>query len=202
MIKEELKDLVLKLLTKTGYKDYLVRLAREYRHNDTPEDYNKALKIYYFLIQLNDSSAMNDLGYMYLEEKYFPYNPKIAFFWFSKASMLGNKTALSNIGVMHYEGLLGKKNKKVAEECYKIAAGSSNVAAMYNLGVMNLDNKNYPVAYYWFLKASELKDYSAYLNLLYMKSHNLIDISDTKLDELSMNFSELNEIERGLSKKH
>ena len=73
---------------------------------------------------------------------------------------------------------------------------------MYNLEVMNLDNKNYQAAYYWFLKASELKDYSAYLNLLYMKSHYLIDISDTKLDELSMNFSELNEIERGLSKKH
>lgn len=201
MITEELKILIYKVLALTGKPEYLLSLAWKYREQETTISCEKAVEIYRFLVGLNNASAMNSLGYMHLDEKYFPYNPKTAFFWFSRAAMLGNDTALSNVGVMYYEGTLGKINKKKAEECYKKAAGSSNIAAMFNLGVICLDNKNYECAYYWFLKATELGDYNSYLNLVYMKTHNLIDIPKTRLQELVDNIEQINEESKTLSRK-
>lgn len=201
MMTEELKILIYKVLALTGKPEYLLNLAREYREQETTISNKKAVEIYRFLVGLNNAYAMNSLGYMHLDEKYFPYNPKTAFFWFSRAAMLGYDTALSNVGVMYYEGTLGKVNKKKAEECYRKAAGSSNIAAMFNLGVMCLENKNYEWAYYWFLKATELGDYNSYLNLVYMQTHNLFDIPKTVLKDLANDIEQINNGARTLSRK-
>jgi TPR repeat protein len=123
----------------------------------------KAEKWYLKSTELGNSSAMNNLGYLYYKEL---KDYKKAEEWYLKSAEAGNTKAMNNLAFFNKNEL---KDYKKTEEWYLKSAELGNARAMNNLGhLYNNELKDNKKAKEWYLKAAELNNISAIKNLACM----------------------------------
>ena len=141
------------------------------------KDYIKARKVFEEAAKLGNSSAINDLGYMYLEglgmEKDYDKARKL----FEEAVKLGNSYAINDLGYMYLEGLGMKKDYDKARKLFEEAVKLGDSAAMNNLGYMYREGlgveKDYDKARKLFEEAVKFGDSAPKYNLAKMYQEGL-----------------------------
>jgi uncharacterized protein len=98
-------------------------------------DYANALKIYRSLAAEGDSTAQNDLGFMYDEGKGVTKDYTEALRWYRLAAAQGHATAQKNLGRMYEEGKGAKQDYAEAIKWYRQAAEQGNAFAQIDLGL-------------------------------------------------------------------
>ena len=81
------------------------------RGHDFGQDYGKAMELYTLASAEGNSTAMNNIGWLYLNGLGVNRNLKAAVEWFEKAAQRGNTRAMINLGnVCEEYGLDGEGN--------------------------------------------------------------------------------------------
>ena len=136
------------------------------------KDYIKARKVFEEAAKLGNSSAINDLGYMYLEglgmEKDYDKARKL----FEEAVKLEDSAAMNNLGYMYREGLGVEKDYDKVRKLFEEAVKLGDSAAMYNLAKMYQEG----------LGVS--KDYNKAKELYEQAYQNGVPKAKDKLDEI------------------
>ncbi|TVQ82131.1 MAG: sel1 repeat family protein [Micavibrio sp.] len=109
-------------------------------------------------------------------------NTKQAFKLFSMAAGRGDSSSLNNLGYFYDHGIGISKNTNKAFQLYKKAARSGSVAAYNNIGIIYKDKNNFERARFWFLKALNVGDGEAALDLakLYLKRNTKGDMASAE----------------------
>jgi TPR repeat protein len=104
---------------------------------DFDQDYGKAMELYTLASAEGNSTAMNNIGWLYLNGLGVNHNLEAAVQWFEKAAKCGNTRAMTNLGnVCEGYGLddEGKLDYKGAVKWYAQAAQLGDPKAKLNLG--------------------------------------------------------------------
>ena len=133
-------------------EDLLKKARKAFKAEDEAHDGSEAEKARHEVIRLlnqaaeaGNSEAMNDLGYLYVENPYGLANVKLNFeaarrMW-EKAAAAGNPDAMYNLGYMYdrmsTEGM--SRDPIEARQWYQKAAAAGHVEAMYLLADLYLD---------------------------------------------------------------
>jgi TPR repeat protein len=105
----------------------------------------ESFRLYEAAAALEETGAMNYLGLWYLgvlgnsSSHFHSNNYSTAFFWYQKASQLGNSNAMTNLAVMYQQGIGMRSKKKDIPRAiyyYQLAAESGNRYALNNLGII------------------------------------------------------------------
>lgn len=143
---------------------------------------SEALKWYLKSAEQNDSSAMNNIAWMYLAGERVKRDPVKALEWYKKMAATGSAEGYFNIAIMYESGQGVSKNDDEAIAYFKKAADSLNdqieefdrkaaVDALYRIG-MNYKNRHDIIeAAKWFSKAAELNHYDSKLELKNMPDY-------------------------------
>jgi len=129
------------------YGEALVELGyRLEKGHDFDQDYGKAMELYRLASAEGNSTAMNNIGWLYQNGLGVKRNLKAAVEWFEKAAQYGNTLAMINLG---------------------------NVCEEY--GLDDEGNPDYKGAMRWYTEAAKLGDPKAKLNLgnLYHYGHGV-----------------------------
>jgi TPR repeat protein len=120
------------------YGEELVELGyRLEKGHDFDQDYGKAIELYTLASAEGNSTAMNHIGWLYLNGLGVKRNLKAAVEWFEKAARYGNTRAMTNLGnICEGYGLddEGNTDYKGAVKWYTEAAQSGDPKAKLNLG--------------------------------------------------------------------
>jgi len=130
------------------------------------KDYNQAEKYYLMAVELNNVSAMFNLGLLYNDVlKNYTRAEK----YYLMAVKSDNVSAMFNLGVLYHIKL---KDYSKAEKYYLMAAENAVVSAMFHLGLLYDDKfKNYAQAEKYYLMAAE-KEHVDAMNRLGVLYHN------------------------------
>ena len=121
-------------------------------------DYHTAFTGFKKLAEQGNTSAQNNLGFMYYNGQGVPKDEQQAVAWYRKAAEQGYAMAQSNLGLMYYKGQGVPKDDQQAVVWFRKAAEQGHARTQYNLGVMYRDGqgvlKDDQMAYFWLLLAS------------------------------------------------
>ena len=100
-------------------------------------DFSKAAAFYQKAADQGNTSALNNLGGLYVKGQGVPQNFVKAVSLFQKAADQGSVAAQNTLGVMYENGFGVTKNILRAKELYEIAASQGNILAKKNIEHLN-----------------------------------------------------------------
>ncbi len=104
-----------------------------YEQSDEQNKEQKAIEFFTKSSDLNNSDAMNNLGYHYLEKENYPK----AIEWYTKSANLNNNSSMYSLG-WYYSEI--KKDYSKAIEWYTKSANLGNCEGLHNLRLLNVGN--------------------------------------------------------------
>ena len=106
-----------------------------------------------------DSRALNNLGWMYLNGLGVKQDYTGAMFWLYQAANRGDSAAQNNLGWIYRNGLGVKQDSAMAIFWYRKAANQKSAVAQNNLGFMYRNGlgvkQDYDMAIFWYRKAAK-----------------------------------------------
>jgi TPR repeat protein len=150
-------------------------------------------------VSLEDPLAMNNLGFIFLQEKNYQKAEEIL----NKAANLGNSQAMYNLGSMYYRikySDFEKQDASMASYLFHISYNAASYddgnedikkGASYWIGYIYFSEKNYDMAELWFKRSAELGNTDAMSDIRTLY-YELIDKLTKELNDrkLQMNSSE------------
>jgi TPR repeat protein len=134
-----------------------VMLGKMYmKGEEFPLDYEKGIEWIKKAADAGNADAQNELGQIYLQDKYSNYNE--ALLWFNKAAKQKYTPAINNLARMYEIGLGIAQNRETALKYYKMSADLGDVFAMAYLGSYYLHIQDYENSFKWYEKAAEAGD--------------------------------------------
>ena len=156
-----------------SYAQYRLAVIYEDGNSYQDADLKQALYWYEKAAQLNDSLAMNNLGYIYEVGKMVKKDYAKSLMWYQKAADLGNSIAQSNLGLMYQYGRGCKIDYQEAIKWYEKSAKQGYTRAMNFLAELYQEGSSIPQdndkAIYWYTKGAELNDALSQLYLSFWK---------------------------------
>ena len=116
---------------------YLLGVCHDGGYGCTKIDHHAALKLYEQAAEYEHSNSMLAAANHYFSGKYIPQNLYKAFYYYEKASNLGNKTAMAMNGMLYMEGFGCTKNPEKGIELIRKSAAAGN-----ELGIKFLNGLN------------------------------------------------------------
>ena len=116
-----------------GSKIVRFRIAWLYcGEGDVAPDYEKSFRLYEALAQEGDTSAMNNLGWMY-ESGHYHSDLKKAYECYLKAAEMGDSYSMCNVGNCYKNGIGVEKDQVKAFEWFQKSAAQGHVRAIKQL---------------------------------------------------------------------
>ena len=136
------------------------------------KNYKLAGELYEKASSMGNSSAMNNLGFLYYNGLGVTKNFAQAKAWFEKGVDLGNTSAMVSLGEMHRMGVGAAVDYAKARNLFEIAAARGDPMAMNNLGVLYENGHGVP------------KDFSEARRLFEMSAAKHYDLAMSNLAEM------------------
>lgn len=137
LMSKDMCEMAIKLDKHKNLSDLASMYYEEEDHEAANKIYKKLKKVYETAITLvSSSTAMNNLGFMYLDGKGVKQNYKKAIELFERAIKSENCNAMNNLGYMHKHGIGVEQDYKKAIELYEMAIKFGSEDAMINLAHM------------------------------------------------------------------
>lgn len=115
-----------------AYAQYMLGYIYDHGLGGEASDHTQASRLYQLAAAQGHPFAMNNLGYIYSEQKNYPEAIK----WYTKAAEQGDPSAQDNLGYAYQHGQGVKQDYAAAMKWYKMAADQHDASAINNLGAM------------------------------------------------------------------
>lgn len=136
---------------------------------------NMAMKMFTFGEELNEPSAINNIGIMHENGECIEQNFQTAKEYYERSYKLGCKDAVYNLGRCYHHGIGVEKDFKKASEYYIEGVQRKSRGSMNNLGVLYYEGKSftqdYEKAKEYYQMAIELGDGKAMYNYALLYKH-------------------------------
>lgn len=143
--------------------------AAHYPQDGAPADYKKAFELYSLAEEVDDPTALNQLGLMYDFGDYVAIDDKRAVDYYTRAANLGSTVAKNNLALMYQAGEGVAKDPVQAVKWFHEAADEGYGYAMYQLGNMYFDGsgveRDGEEAVAWYQKAVNANEPNAHWSL-------------------------------------
>lgn len=172
----------IKLLEKGVYYqcEYSINALAEayYTGEIVKQDIEKAVDLYKFAADnLNDSTAMSNLGYIYGQKGSDKYDIELALSYLHRAAQLEDSYAYKSLGIIYYHGNGVKQDYQKALEYHQKAADLGDAGALANIASLYEEGKgvkqDYAKALELYRQAADKGDISSPASIAYMYINGL-----------------------------
>ena len=165
----------------------------------TPTTDEEMIEQYKKRIEVNDATAIYNLGCCYFEGLHgLPQDHAKGLEFWHRAAELGNAKSYVNVGCVYYEGDGVERDKKKATHYYELAAMGGVVEARYNLGVCEAfaGNMDRAVKHYMIASGTGCTDSLKEVQVLYMNGDATKDDYTKALRSYQANLVEIKSAQR------